>query len=72
MMRGISREVIAQAMEEEFVADECMQIRDLLRKRGFDMDTSDETVRRKTVQFLMRKGFKSHDIFRVMHLEEVF
>ena len=72
MMRGISRDVIAQAMEEEFVADECTQIRELLKKRGFNLDTADEAVRRKTVQFLMRKGFKSHDIFRVMSLEEVF
>jgi len=72
MMRGISREIIEQALEEEFVADECMQISELLRKRGFDLETADETVRRKTAQFLMRKGFKANDIFRVMRMEEVF
>ncbi len=72
MIRGISREIIAQALEEEFVADECMQIRELLRKRGFDLETADEAMRRKTAQFLMRKGFKSNDIFRVMRMEEVF
>lgn len=72
MMRGISREIIAQALEEEFVADECMQIRELLRKRGFDLETADEAMRRKTAQFLMRKGFKTNDIFRVMRMEEVF
>lgn len=72
MMRGISREIIAQAMEEEFVADECAQIKELLKKRCFDPETADETERRKTVQFLMRKGFKTRDIFRVIHMEEEF
>ncbi len=72
MTRGISREIIAQALEEEFVADECAQIKELLRKRHFDPDNADEAARRKTAQFLMRKGFKSRDIFRVMRMEEEF
>lgn len=70
MTRGISREIIQQALEEEFVADECAQIKELLRKRHFDPDSADEATRRKTTQFLMRKGFKSRDIFRVMRMEE--
>lgn len=69
MMRGISREIIEQAMEEEFVADECAQIEELLRKRGFDQESADETIRRRTIQFLIRKGFKTRDIFRVMRQE---
>jgi len=72
MTRGISKEVIRQALEEEFVADECIQIKELLRKRQFDPDNADDTERRKTVQFLMRKGFKSRDIFRIINMEEVF
>lgn len=72
MMRGISREIIQQALEEEFVADECAQIKELLRKRRFDSESADETTRRKTAQFLMRKGFKSRDVFRVMRMEEEF
>lgn len=72
MMRGISRELIQQALEEEFVADECAQIKELLRKRRYDPDNADEATRRKTAQFLMRKGFKSRDIFRVMRMEEEF
>lgn len=72
MTRGISREVIQQALEEEFVADECAQIKELLKKRRYDPDNADESTRRKTAQFLMRKGFKSRDIFRVMRMEEEF
>lgn len=72
MMRGISRDIIQQALEEEFVTDECAQIRELLRKRQFNPDNADEVTRRKIAQFLMRKGFKSRDIFRVMRMEEEF
>lgn len=72
MTRGISREIINRALEEEFVADECAQIKELLKKRRYDPDNGDEATRRKTAQFLMRKGFKSRDIFRVMRMEEEF
>lgn len=72
MMRGISRDVIMQALEEEFIADERNQIQELLRKRRFDPENADEATCRKTVQFLMRKGFKSRDIFSVMRLEEEY
>jgi len=72
MMRGISRDIIQQALEEEFVSDECEQIKELLKKRRYDPECSDEATRRKTAQFLMRKGFKHGDIFRVMHMEEAF
>lgn len=72
MMRGVSRDIIARAMDEEFVTDECEQIRALLQKRRFDPDTADAAMRRKMVQFLMRKGFKTGDIIRVMCLEEEF
>ena len=72
MMRGISREIIEQAMAEEFVADECAQIEELLRKRGFDPESADDTIRRKTIQFLIRKGFKTRDIFRIIRQEEEY
>lgn len=71
MMRGISKELIEVALEEEFVTDEGMQIKELLRKRRFDPETADEATRRKTAQFLMRKGFKTSDIFRIMRYEEI-
>lgn len=67
--RGIDKEVIEQALEEEFEADERTQILELLRKRKFNSETADEAMRRKTVQFLMRKGFKLREILSVMRLE---
>ena len=72
MMRGINRELIQQALEEEFVADECEQIKELLRKRHFSAESANEAERRKMAQFLMRRGFKSRDIFRMMRIEDEF
>lgn len=65
-MRGVNREVIRQALEEEYVSDESVRIEELLRKRHFNAETADETEYRKTVQFLMRKGFRSQDIYKVV------
>ena len=67
--RGISKEIIEQALEEEFEADERKQILEFLRKRKFDIEAADEATRRKTIQFLMRKGFKFRDILSAMRLE---
>jgi len=66
MMRGISRDLIERAMEEEFEADEKHQIAELLKKKNYDMDTADEAAKRKMAQFLMRRGFKTRDILSVM------
>lgn len=67
MMRGVSRDVIEQALEEEYIADECSQIEELLKKRRYNPAEADESTYRKMVQFLVRRGFKTQDIFRVMN-----
>ncbi len=72
MTRGISRELIERAMEEEFEADEKKQILELLKKRNFNAETADESEYRKTAQFLTRKGFKPRDVLAVMHAKEEF
>lgn len=66
MRRGVPGDLIAQALEEEFAADETEQIREWLKRRHYDEDGADEKTRRRTYQFLMRKGFKSSDILGVM------
>lgn len=70
MLRGISRELIERAMEEEFVADEKQQILELLKKKSYNAETADEASYRKIVQFLMRRGFKTGDILSAMHYYE--
>lgn len=71
LMRGVSQSLIEQALEEEYEASERVQIEELLKKRSYDFEDADENTYRKTVQFLIRKGFKTSDIFSVMRQREL-
>ena len=66
LMKGISREDIEQALEEEYQTNEVAQIEEILKKKNYDEKEADEDCYRKMVQFLLRKGFRSSDVFRVM------
>lgn len=66
LMRGIRREIIQQTLEEEFFSDERVQIENQMKKRHFDLDNADEAEQRKMIQYLLRRGFKSRDIFNVL------
>ena len=66
LRKGVDRALIEEVLEEEFQADERIQIRSLLEKRGFDAAECDEKERQRCYQFLMRRGFKSCDILKVM------
>ena len=65
-MRGVDREVIEQALEEEYQADESNKIEEILRKKNYDAKEADDVSYRKMVQLLLRRGFRSGDIYRVM------
>ena len=64
--KGISKELIEQALEEEYEAQELEQIYRLLEKRGYVAENADEREFRRTYQFLMRRGFKSNEILTAM------
>lgn len=64
--KGVSREIIETALEEEYEADECGKIRELLEKRRYKYETSDRKEQQRTYQFLLRRGFMSSDILRVL------
>ena len=66
--RGIKKELIDRILEEEYDADEKKQICQLLEKRGFDPKTCSEKERQKLYQFLLRRGFQSSDICKVMRM----
>jgi regulatory protein len=70
--RGIRREIIDQALEENFGFEEdaenleTVQINRLLTKRNFIPGHSDEKEFRRTYQFLLRRGYRSNDIVQAM------
>lgn len=66
MVKGVSKDTIEQALEEEFDSDEYKKIRQLLKKRHYDYEVQDPKEKQRTYQFLMRRGFKSSDILSVM------
>lgn len=72
MQKGIASSVIADAIEEEYVADEMEQIMALLRKRKFVPEKADEKEFQRTYQYVMRRGFKSSDILKAMKMDAVY
>ncbi len=63
MGKGVSYMLIESALEEEYVSSEQQKIQELLQKRNYSKECSDEREFRRTYQFLLRRGFRSSDIF---------
>ena len=66
MMKGVSRDIIANAIEEEYDADETVHIRSILEKKHFSSEDADEGEFRRVYNYLLRRGFRSSDILREM------
>ena len=64
--KGIDRELIAQALEDEYEAEEIEQIRRLLEKKNYAGKATDEKEFRRIYQFLLRRGFRSNEIMRAL------
>lgn len=67
--KGIARDVIEEALEEEYVSDDQKKILELLQKRRYSFENTDTAEQRKNYQFLLRRGFQSSDILHVMRQE---
>ena len=72
MQKGINRDLISTAIEEEYEADELEQIFELLRKRKYDRKNCDQKEFQRNYQFLMRRGFKSSEILKAMKCPDEF
>lgn len=64
--KGVPHEVINQVYEEKQPADEEALIRRLAEKKKFNPSTATPQEKQKLYMFLMRKGFASRDIGRVL------
>ena len=67
MSKGVKREDVEKALNEEYIQEETAQIYKLLEKRHYRGEEKDTAEYRKVYQFLLRRGFKSSDIFRCMN-----
>lgn len=68
--RGVSKDKIEKAFQEELEFSQEEVIKNYLRKKRYDSTQADEGEKRRVYQFLMRKGFKSSDVLRCMNLDE--
>lgn len=70
--RGIDRTVLEKAWQQweqkGGIQDEETMIRQLLKKRHYDPETADIKEQRKTYGFLLRKGFSSDAVRRVLKI----
>lgn len=66
--KGVSKDIIAEALEMEYEADDGEKIRNLLSKRRFDPDNTDRQEINKIYQYILRRGFKSSDILKEMRV----
>ncbi|MCR5415268.1 MAG: recombination regulator RecX [Pseudobutyrivibrio sp.] len=62
LKKGISDEVIAICMEEEYTSDEGDLINTLLEKKGYDKENATYEERGKMYRFLAGRGFSSDSI----------
>lgn len=66
MMKGVSRDIIENVMEDEYDVDESIHIRNILKKKEFSNESADEGEFRRVYNYLLRRGFRSNDILREM------
>ena len=66
MMKGISRDIISNAIEEAYDVDETVHIRNILEKKHFSNEAADDGEFRRVYNYLLRRGFRSSDILKEM------
>lgn len=70
LQKGVKKECIEHAMEEEYYTDDIPKITQLLEKRKYDSDFADYKEVQRTYQFLLRKGYRSSDILKAMNCKD--
>lgn len=68
--KGISREVLEEALQEIEAQDERLLIRRWMEKKHISPETATQDEQRRFYLFLMRRGFRSEDILSEMRGRE--
>ncbi len=64
--KGVPKDFIEQAIENCYEASEEEQIRKLLEKKKYNPDKDDPKEKQRIYAFLMRRGFQSGDVLRIL------
>lgn len=66
MQKGVPKEITEQALEEIYENNDTEKIAEILKKRHYNPEQPDTKEMQKQYGYLMRRGYKSEDILRVM------
>jgi len=69
MRKGISAQIVEEALAQCEAVDEQEQIRALLKKRGFCVREASPQERQKMIRFLMGKGYRYSQISKEIDIE---
>ena len=70
--KGISSDVIREALEQIEAPDEKQQIAYWLQKKQYDASAADSKETQKVYHFLLRKGYRASAIQRVMRTQDLY
>lgn len=71
MTKGIAKDIVNKVVECEYDVEESEHIRRLLAKKYYHMEFCDDREFRRAYQYLLRRGFRSHDILREMKRKDL-
>ncbi|MCR4674828.1 MAG: recombination regulator RecX [Lachnospiraceae bacterium] len=66
LKKGITKDTINLALEEEYFASEEDMILELIEKKHYDVNTADIKEKSRIYRFLLGRGFRSNDIDRIL------
>lgn len=68
MKKGVAKELIEQALLEEYQSNEQEMIAQILQKKGYFSGEKLPAEQQRMYRYLLRRGYKSSDILHVMKL----
>lgn len=70
--KGVSKEIVEEAVQQIELPDEEVQIRSWLLKKHYDPKQAQQKETERMYRFLMRKGYSMSSIRRVVSLENLY
>ena len=70
MKKGVAKELIEQALLEEYQSDEQEMIAQILQKKGYFSGEKLLAEQQRMYRYLLRRGYKSSDILHVMKCDD--
>lgn len=70
--KGVSRDIINSVLEEYYLDNELDQIKKWIEKKHFDIEKADAKGFNRMYSFLLRKGFKSSNVLKILKKDNFY